>query len=110
MVRHTPDEIREMGRKAYAPHTPAGRLRPWAVWPHTAERVAYWHEGWNEAEAAYHRAISDVKIVNLDDVAWDAIKTAAKDSPWIPPQYTMNDWVSDVCSFLRNVNHSVSSK
>ena len=29
------------------------------------------------------------------------IKEAALKSNWIPPEYYMNDWVSDVCYFLK---------
>ena len=40
-------------------------------------------------------------VIDLTCVGWEAIQDAAAESPWIPPQYFQNDWVSDVCSFLR---------
>lgn len=40
-------------------------------------------------------------VVDLTYVGWEAIQAAAAESPWIPPEYFQNDWVSDVCSFLR---------
>ena len=40
--------------------------------------------------------------INADEVFWQEIQQAAEESNWIPPEYTMNDWVADVCSFLRN--------
>lgn len=40
--------------------------------------------------------------IDLDASAWESIKEAASQSPWMPPEYVMNDWVSDVCAFLRN--------
>lgn len=39
---------------------------------------------------------------DLDHLAWESIKKAASESQWMPPEYCMGDWVSDVCSFLRN--------
>lgn len=44
----------------------------------------------------------DCPVFDLDKNSWDSIKLAAKESGWIPKEYYMNDWVSDVCSFLRN--------
>lgn len=40
-------------------------------------------------------------IIDLDIGMWEAIKQAAGESKWIPEEYYMNDWVSDVCRFLR---------
>ena len=40
------------------------------------------------------------QTIDLDAESWGAIKDAASKSPWIPPQYFINDWVSDVCRFL----------
>lgn len=41
-------------------------------------------------------------VIDLDKAAWEQIKQAAKESSWIPKEYYMNDWLSDVCDFLRN--------
>lgn len=42
--------------------------------------------------------------IDLDAECWKMIKQAASESNWIPPQYFQNDWVSDVCAFLRTRN------
>ncbi len=39
--------------------------------------------------------------LDLSAAAWDEIQQAARESQWMPPEYVMNDWVSDVCRFLR---------
>ena len=39
--------------------------------------------------------------IDLDALSWASIKQAASESKWMPPEYTANDWVSDVCAFLR---------
>ena len=39
--------------------------------------------------------------IDLDAVFWDQIIRAAGESDWIPPEYYTNDWVNDVCHFLR---------
>lgn len=39
---------------------------------------------------------------DLDALAWESIKQAASESNWMPKEYCMNEWVSDVCAFLRN--------
>jgi len=40
-------------------------------------------------------------MIDLDDLDWKSIKEAAAESKWMPPEYTRNDWVSDICAFLR---------
>lgn len=39
--------------------------------------------------------------IDLDASAWQSIKEAASQSPWMPSEYMMSEWVSDVCGFLR---------
>lgn len=39
--------------------------------------------------------------IDLDKECWADIKRAVDDSKWIPKEYAMSDWVSDVCHFLR---------
>ena len=39
-------------------------------------------------------------VIDLSQLSWQAIQSAASESTWMPPEYMMNDWVSDVCSFL----------
>ena len=41
-------------------------------------------------------------VFDLDKASWDSIKEAAKNSAWIPKEYFANDWISDVCEFLKN--------
>jgi len=41
-------------------------------------------------------------VVDLSQADWESIQQAASDSPWMPKEYMQNDWVSDVCSFLRD--------
>lgn len=43
----------------------------------------------------------NIPVIDIDKESWEAIKEAARNSPWIPSQYFMNDWVSDVCDFLK---------
>lgn len=40
-------------------------------------------------------------VIDADQSLWEQIKEAAGESAWMPPQYVMNDWVADVCRFLR---------
>lgn len=42
-----------------------------------------------------------VEYIDLTNVAWRQIQQAAAESKWIPPEYYGNDWVADVCDFLR---------
>jgi len=40
---------------------------------------------------------------DLDELDWDAIQRAAAESKWIPHEhYFRNDWIADVCTFLRD--------
>lgn len=43
----------------------------------------------------------DVVEIDLRAVMMEEIEKAAGQSPWVPPEYTMNEIVSDCCSFLR---------
>jgi hypothetical protein len=40
-------------------------------------------------------------VIDLDLAAWESIKRAASESPWMPEDYTANDWIADVCDFLK---------
>lgn len=42
----------------------------------------------------------DVVEIDLRAVMMEQIEEAANQSPWIPPEYTMNEIISDCCSFL----------
>jgi hypothetical protein len=41
-------------------------------------------------------------LFDLDAIDWKRIKSAASESKWMPPEYMRNDWVYDVCEYLRN--------
>jgi hypothetical protein len=43
-----------------------------------------------------------VAHIDIDAISWEQIKQSASKSKWIPKEYFMNDWVSDVCNFLEN--------
>lgn len=53
-----------------------------------------------------HQEISTVQhsepTIDLEEIMWQMIKQAAADAPWMPPEYMMNDWVADVCDFLKD--------
>ncbi len=38
--------------------------------------------------------------IDLDKNMWQSLVNAANQSTWIPPEYYMNDWVSDCARFL----------
>ena len=48
----------------------------------------------------------DVVEIDLRAVSMEEIEKAAGQSPWVPPEYTMNEIVSDCCSFLREPRES----
>lgn len=48
------------------------------------------------------KSVEPVSCLNIEEESWNAIKQAASDSKWIPNDYYINDWVSDVCEYLHN--------
>lgn len=40
-------------------------------------------------------------VIDLDARDWEAIQKAADESNWMPSEYMRNDWVADVCDFLK---------
>lgn len=52
-------------------------------------------------------SLHDPEVVEIDlrAVMMEQIEEAAAQSPWVPPEYTMNEVVSDCCSFLREARH-----
>lgn len=53
---------------------------------------------------------SDVEVIDIEKGFWEQINTAANASPWIPREhYFMNDWVADVCRYLKTGNGDVSA-
>ena len=41
------------------------------------------------------------RVIDLDALDWESVKEAAAESKWMPPEYMRNEWVADVCEFLR---------
>ena len=39
--------------------------------------------------------------IDLDVVDWETIQKAADESNWMPNEYMRNEWVADVCNFLK---------
>jgi hypothetical protein len=48
--------------------------------------------------------LSDSHNIDLYATSWESIMRAAQDSPWIPKEYGMSDWVADVCDFLKSAD------
>lgn len=44
----------------------------------------------------------DAATINLNLVDMEAIVKAAQENTWMPEEYMRNDWVADVCAFLRD--------
>lgn len=40
-------------------------------------------------------------VIDLDAVDWETIQQAADESNWMPNEYMRNDWIADVCNFLK---------
>lgn len=40
-------------------------------------------------------------VIDLDAVDWESIQQAADESNWMPNEYMRNEWVADVCNFLK---------
>ena len=101
MGKHSPGRFRKEGREAYMPGV--DNPEDYFDWPkkswHYKYNLPYFLEGWKEAESDYNK--QEVVEIDLDEEAWNQIKEAAKNSLWMPDEYTMNDWVSDACNFLR---------
>lgn len=72
-----------------------------------AYMLRWWRNGYSDYVVTAWRhmeeqvLVSVGQVVDLDAENWKAIKQAATESKWMPPEYFMNDWVSDVCQFLR---------
>lgn len=45
--------------------------------------------------------LQDVRVIDLEKESWKQIKQAAEESGWMPDDYCMNDWVSDLCRYLK---------
>lgn len=47
------------------------------------------------------KVVKSLNSINLEKQFWDQIKEAALTSKRFPLDYMMNDWVDDVCNFLK---------
>lgn len=47
-------------------------------------------------------ALLNTPLVDLVALEMAAISQAASESTWMPPEYCRNEWVADVCSWLRD--------
>ena len=48
------------------------------------------------------RALLATPVIDIGQGSWEAIQQAAGESAWMPKEYMQNEWVSDVCAFLRD--------
>lgn len=76
----TDDQVQDIAHKLY-------KDRAFVDYP----AVLALYKAFNEAEGA---------ILDSSQEAFKQICDAAAKSPWIPDQYAMDDWVSDICTFL----------
>lgn len=76
--------------------------------PLVGDEAKLWHQA--QAEAYRHAlemmgvpqcAASETPVIDLHAEFWKQIMEAAAQSSWIPKEYSVNDWISDVCTFLR---------
>lgn len=51
--------------------------------------------------ASLSRSFEADDVWDLEKDAWQQVKDAAADSNWIPKEYCMNEWLADICRFLR---------
>ncbi|MEO8644560.1 hypothetical protein [Pseudomonas sp.] len=54
-----------------------------------------------ELRALLAAPVVERQVIDLDAVDWETIQQAADDSNWMPNEYMRNDWVADVCNFLK---------
>ena len=47
-------------------------------------------------------AAPQAEPIDLDAVAMQQMRQAAAESTWMPSEYTSNDWIADVCRWLRD--------
>lgn len=64
--------------------------------PETALRIGY------KAMLAAAPASPQAEPIDLDAVAMQQMRQAAAESTWMPSEYTSNDWIADVCRWLRD--------
>jgi hypothetical protein len=52
--------------------------------------------------ARFVQVVRDEYENEMDALGMAALREAAKQSKWMPPEYVEDDWFSDVCAFLRD--------
>ncbi len=52
----------------------------------------------------YQKAFLETPQIDIREEDMKLIEQAVAESDWIPPEYSRNEWVSDVCAFLRSRN------
>lgn len=57
---------------------------------------------WDAVLPGTYEDVNGQVVFDLEKLAIEQIKDAAKESKWIPAEYYMNDWIYDVCEYLRN--------
>lgn len=100
-----------------APAVPAGwQLVPVEPTPEMLQAGAsimdFDRSGWYDADvsrgeyramlAAAPTAPQAEQPIDLDAVAMQQMRQAAAESTWMPSEYTSNDWIADVCRWLRD--------
>lgn len=86
-------------RTVTIPYALAERL---AIPPRDAQGWTTWNTAVASVAAKELRELLDTPVVNLVELDMAAISQAASESTWMPPEYCRNDWVADVCSWLRD--------
>lgn len=59
---------------------------------------------WDEVQALLAAPVVERQepvVIDLDAVDWETIQQAADESNWMPNEYMRNEWVADVCNFLK---------
>jgi len=76
------------------------KLKP----PHNEYIVCNWNEPYAQKVLDVILEGEELKsgtiFIDVEKEAWESIKQAVTESPWIPEDYYMNDWVADIRSFL----------
>ena len=67
----------------------------WAIF------LAAFEAAWNETKPSQYEDSTGCVIWDLDISAWESVKQAASETTWMPEEYYMNDWLADICFYLR---------
>lgn len=86
-------------RTVTIPYALAERL---AIPPRDARGWTTWNTATASVAAKELRELLDTPVVDLEALDMAAISQAASESTWMPPEYCRNEWVADICSWLRD--------